>query len=398
MAAPGSRIVALDVLRGAGILGILLTHIQMFAMPLAARSNPTVFGHLAGADRAVWAATFALADGKFIVIFAMLFGAGLVIQAETAARAGVSAARLHYRRMAALLAIGVAHAYLLWYGDMLVTFALCGALVFVHRHLSSARLLLLGLAALAVPPLLSSVVALADPGLVAAAAGQAAPDVIAREISAYRGGWLQQQAHRVPTAWQAQTSYFALRGAWQTSGLMLLGMAFYRVRLLTGQRPARWYVALAVGGFGIGLVLVWLAAQRGFAHGWDLGDQVRVGIHLTSWANLLVGLGWTGLLLLWHRTGRVPAAVVAAGRTALSNYLLATLACTTLFYGHGLALFGSVDRLGQLLVVVGVWTVQLTASRAWLRRAALGPVEWVVRRVVYGRAIPVGLTAAERPT
>jgi uncharacterized protein len=396
MAAPAARIVALDALRGAGILGILAVHIQLFAMPLAARSTPTAYGNLHGLDGAAWFTTYVLADGKFIAIFAMLFGAGIAILAARCEAAGQSAALPHYRRMGALLLIGVLHAYLLWYGDMLVTFALCGALVFLHRELPPARLIVAGVVFLGVAPLLSSALAWTAPEVVAQAktiAGSS-PDAVARELAAYRGGWLLQQTHRTPTAWGFQTSYLALRGVWQISGLMLLGVGLFRIGVLTGDRSARWYAALAAGGFGAGVPLMLGAARRNVAHGWDLHDRLLVGVHLDYWGDLLVGLGWVGAILLLHGRGMIPPAVVAVGRTALSNYLLATLLCTTVFYGHGLGLFGSVDRAGQLAVVVVVWAIQLVASSWWLARFETGPLEWALRWATHGRRRPIRLTAA----
>lgn len=395
MAAPASRIVALDALRGAGILGILAVHIQTFAMPLAARSNPTAYGDLGGFAGAVWLGTYVLADGKFIAVFAMLFGAGIAMLAARREAAGLSAALPHYRRMTALGLVGLLHAYLLWYGDMLVAFALCGALVFLHRDLSPARLIVAGVVFLGVAPLVSSAVAWTSPELVAHAALSESPEAIARELATYRGGWLLQQGHRAPTAWEFQTSYLVFRGVWQTSGLMLLGMGLFRLRVLTGERPGRWYLALAAGGFGAGIPLMLAAVRRSFAHSWDLHDRMLVGVHLDYWGNLLVGLGWLGVVLLFHRRGLVPHAVVAVGRTALSNYLLATLLCTTVFYGHGLGLFGTVERPGQLVVVAAIWTVQLVASSWWLRRFAAGPLEWGLRWATNGRPGPIKLTAAQ---
>jgi uncharacterized protein len=399
MAAAPSRIGALDALRGAGILGILAVHIQLFAMPLVARSNPTAYGHLHGADGAVWLATYVLADGKFIAIFAMLFGAGIALMAARREAAGLPAAALHYRRMTALLVIGLAHAYLVWYGDMLVTFALCGALVFLHRELSATRLMIAGFVFLGVAPALSTVLAWAAPDVIAQANPPwgSSPEAVAREVAAYRGGWLLQQTHRVPTAWEFQTSYLALRGVWQTSGLMLLGMGLFRTGVLTGERSSRWYAALAASGFGLGLPLMLTAAHRGALHGWDLRDQMLVGIHLTYWGNLFVGLGWVGAILFLLRHGAVPQAVIAVGRTALSNYLLQTLLCTTVFYGHGLGLFGSVDRVGQLAVVVLGWAIQLMVSPWWLRRFDTGPLEWMLRWATLGHRARIRLTTPEPP-
>jgi uncharacterized protein len=397
MPAPTSRIAALDALRGIGILGIVAVHIQLFAMPLAARANPTAYGDLQGVNGVVWLATAVLADGKFIAIFAMLFGAGIAMQAARRESAGLPAAPPHYRRMAALLLIGLLHAYLLWYGDMLVTFALCGALVFPHRDRAPTRLIVTGLAFLAVAPLLSSLLVWIAPDLLAQAAtlSGSSPAAMAREVAAYRGGWLAQQAHRLPTAWELETSYLALRGAWQTIGLMLLGMGLFRTGVLTGARPARCYVALAVGGFGAGVPMMLGAVHRSVTHGWDLRDRMLVGIHFVYWGDLLVGLGWVGAILLLKRHGGLPPAIVAVGRTALSNYLLATVLCTSVFYGHGLGLFGSVDRAGQLVIVTLVWTIQLVGSSWWLRRFSMGPLEWVLRWATLAHRVPMRLTAAE---
>jgi len=397
MAASASRIVALDALRGAGILGILAVHIQLFAMPVAARANPTVYGSLTGAAGAVWLATYALADGKFITVFAMLFGAGIAMQAARREAVGTSAALPHYRRMTALFSIGLIHAYVLWYGDMLVTFALCGALVYQHRDMAPMRLIVAAIVFLSIAPLLSVALTwIGPPDVLAQATAVSTPsgEAIAREIAAYRGGWLLQQTHRAPTAWEFQTSYLAVRGVWQTSGLMLLGMGLWQNGVLTGERSVRWYAVLAASGFGVGVPLMLVAARRSFTHGWDLRDHMLVGVHFDYWGNVLVGLGWMGAILLAYRYGMMPDSVVAVGRTALSNYLLATLLCTTVFYGHGLGLFGSVDRVGQLLVVVLAWTIQLIVSPWWLRRFAMGPLEWVLRWATLGHRVPIRLTTA----
>ena len=87
--------------------------------------------------------------------------------------------------------------------------------------------------------------------------------------------------------------------------------------------------------------------------------------------------------------GRLLQAISAVGRTALSNYLLQTVLCTTLFYGHGLGLFGSVERTAQVAIVVVVWIVQLIASSWWTKRFRYGPAEWVWRSLTYGQLQPI---------
>ena len=381
-----SRITALDALRGVGVLGILPVHMQSFAMVVAARVNPSVSGDLHGPNGWIWLATAVLADGKFISIFAMLFGAGLLLLSGRGDDGSRAVERLHRRRMALLLGIGLLHAYLLWYGDMLVTFALCGAVVFGLRDLAPRRLLAGGALAIGA----ASAIALGlgwsmpwwPPDMTARFLQVWAPsrEMIEWEIAAYRGGWLGQMAHRAPEAFQIETSQLVLRGFWQTAGLMLVGMGLFKQGVLSGTRSARFYAAMTALGFGVGVPLAWYASERGRRLGWDLADFMLVGTQLSYWSDLLVGVGWVGLVMLLCRAGWPARAVAAVGRTALSNYLLQTVACTTIFYGHGLGLFARVDRVGQLLIVLGIWIVQLAWSRWWTRRFAVGPVEWAWRR------------------
>jgi uncharacterized protein len=142
---------------------------------------------------------------------------------------------------------------------------------------------------------------------------------------------------------------------------------------------------LALGGFGSGIGLIAFALWRSAATQWDPLDYVLISQEPRVWGNLLVALGWTALVMLLCQRGWTLRPIAAVGRMALSNYLMQTVICTTIFYGHGLGLFGDVERTGQAAIVLGVWAFQLVASMAWLSRFAVGPVEWAVRWVVSGR-------------
>src|SRR5207244_3310682 len=115
------------------LLGILTMNVQLYAMIGAAYENPTAYGDLTGVNYWVWYLAALLADAKFMTIFSMLFGAGIVLMTGRAEAAGRRAALLHYRRMAVLLGFGLAHAYLLWAGDILYTYALCGCVLYPMR-------------------------------------------------------------------------------------------------------------------------------------------------------------------------------------------------------------------------------------------------------------------------
>src|SRR5262245_530377 len=116
---------------------MLAIHIQLFAFPSLARWNPTAYGDLTGVNWWAWLATLVLADGKFITIFAMLLGVSIVMLASETGVRSASAWRAHLRRMLVLFVLGLLHAYLIWYGDMLVPLALSGTVVFFARRFSA---------------------------------------------------------------------------------------------------------------------------------------------------------------------------------------------------------------------------------------------------------------------
>ncbi len=189
----------------------------------------------------------------------------------------------------------------------------------------------------------------------------------------------------MPAAREIQTWHFVTYLFWQMTGLMLIGMALFKLGVLSAARSRTFYRGMAAVGFGAGALLISLGLWRSFATKWDLLDFVLVSQELRYWGNFLVALGWMALVMLLCQRGWQLRPVAAVGRMALTNYLLQSLICTTIFYGHGLGLFGQVDRAGQFLIVLGVWAFQLLASSAWLGYFALGPVEWVLRWVIYGR-------------
>ena len=386
-----TRIKSLDVLRGVGVLGMLAVHIQLFAYPSVVRWNPTLYGDFNGLNWWAWVVTSVLADGKFITIFAMLLGVSIVMLASETGNRGASAWRTHMRRMAVILSLGLLHAYLIWFGDMLVPFALSGTVVLFARRFSPARLLILGVLAFATASIISVGLtwstAQSDPAALAAWKAQwtPRPAIINLEIAQYRGGWVDQMSQRVPAALEIETVDFITRLFWQMTGLMLLGIALFKLGVLSATRSRSFYLLMAAFGFGAGIVLNSLGLWRSSATKWDVLDFVLVSQQLHYWGNLFVALGWTALVMLLCQRGWSLRPVKAVGRMALSNYLLQSVICTTIFYGHGLGLFGRIDRAGQLAIVVSVWVFQLAASSLWLSYFAVGPVEWVTRWLVFRR-------------
>ena len=370
---------------------MLAVHIQLFAFPSLARWNPTAYGDLSGINRWVWLVMFVLTDGKFITIFAMLLGVSIVMLATESDHRGLQAWRLHVRRMTVLLVLGLVHAYFLWYGDMLVPLALSGATVVFWRRLSPRWLLVVGILLFAFASVLSFALtwstAQSDPSALAAWKAQwtPRPEIVNLEIARYRGSWADQMGHRIPAALETETVEFVTRLLWQMTGLMLLGMALFKMGILTAARSRIFYLRMGIFGFGAGVLLNALGLRRSFATAWDLLDFALVSQQLHYWGNLFVALGWVALVMLLCQRGWRLGWLAVVGRMALSNYLLQSVICTTIFYGHGLGLFGRVDRAGQLAIAVAIWAFEVAASSLWLRYFAVGPVEWLTRWLVFKR-------------
>jgi len=391
------HIVSLDVLRGFAVLGILVMNVQMFSMPEAAYLNPTRWGDLAGINLATWFLSHLLANTKFISIFSMLFGAGICLFADRIEARGGRAAALHYRRMFWLLVFGLAHAYLLWIGDILVPYALCGCLVFLLRKARPRTLAVTGLAVFSVSTLLYLFIGIA--ALQEALPPEIATDLrtnwwapaeakLLAEAEAYRGGWLEQQSLRVEGSLGMHLAAFPLLLLWRCAGMMLLGMALYRWGLLSAARSDRFYRRLAMAGIAGGAVAIMLGTWLNFATGWSWPHSLAFWSQLDYWGGVAMALGYVGAVMLAVRRGwlaRVQARLAAVGRMAFTNYIAQTVICTTIFYGHGLGLFGSVERWQQALIVGAVWAVELWWSPIWLRRFGRGPLEWLWRRLTYGR-------------
>lgn len=379
-------------------MGILMMNIQSFSMIEAAYMNPTAYGDLRRANFWVWIASHVFFDQKFMTLFSLLFGAGIVLLSEKNRLSGRSPPGLHYRRMLWLFVIGMAHAHLFWFGDILVTYALTGCIVFLLRNLRPVWLATAGFVAISVPSLLFMALGATIPYWPAEAIQDArqdwAPDAstVAQELEIYRGGWLGQLAHRVPMSLLVQTFLLVFFSAWRAGGVMLFGMALLKWSVLSGGKPVRVYASLIGLGVLIGFPLILTGIRLNFQADWSLRYSLFFGSQWNYWGSLAVALSYAAVVCLWQK-GRwllfIRNMLARIGKTALTNYLLQTLICTTLFYGHGFGLYGRLERWQQALVVVGVWAVQILFTEFWLRRYDQGPFEYLWRSLTYWHLRPI---------
>ena len=396
----GERIAAIDVLRGFAVLGILAMNVQSYSMVSAAYLNPAANDKLAGAGFSVWLLTHVFFDTKFMSIFSTLFGAGMALMAERAASRGASATGVHYRRQFWLLVLGLAHAHLIWYGDILVPYALCGFILYSLRNVRPRRLIVAGFGMTAVTVVLFLLSALSVPNMPAEARDGMerswAPPIaeVEAEIAAYTNGWLDQMPHRTANALGLETVVFLLLFFWRSGGLMLVGMGLYKLGVLSAQSSPTFYKRLATAGFGLGLPIVAAGVIFNIRHDFAFEHSMFQGQMFNYVGSLGVFLGYLALVMLAVQRGWLPGLqrrLQAAGRMALTNYVSQSVICTLIFYGHGLGLFERVDRLSQLAMVVTIWVLQLIWSPWWLARFRFGPLEWLWRSLTYMKLQPMAV-------
>jgi uncharacterized protein len=401
-AAQSDRHLSIDAVRGFAVLGILLMNIVGMGLPSFAYIDPTYAGGFTGADFWTWAVNNVLTDGKMRALFTMLFGASTVLIAERAEGGRPGPIQTHYRRMFWLFVFGMLHAYFLWWGDILVTYALAGLVIFPFRNLAPRLQIGIGVVVLAL--LLAANVfeahelavmqaAASAPGATAAAVKtwQEASQVVAppiamkaQEIAGFGGDFMDALRARAKVAMLLQTILMPTGEIPEAIGQMFLGMALFRLGFFTLKWSSRAYGwMIAVGYLVAAPVTAWMTwkiTQSGF-------DPLELN-RLEAWQQVTrppIALAHASVLLLVIRAGVANGIVnrlAAAGRMAFSNYLMTSIITTVVFCGFGFGLYGKLSRFGELAVVAGVWVFILVWSKPWLARFHYGPFEWAWRSLV----------------
>ena len=420
--AEGERLHTLDVLRGAALLGILLMNIQLFGMPRAAYANLNLWGGRKGANLWTFVVQWILFEGKMRAMFSMMFGAGIALFLERAARRddSVRAADLFARRMLWLMAFGIVHAWLIWYGDILYAYAVCGLLIFPARNLSPRALFITAAVVLTIVMAMfvgdglskRSGRQAATEARAAEARGEALTaeqkeaitgwdetmkevtpprEELQKEVDNYRSGYVGAIGERanVVLEWHFIPVYFPFLGDFW--GMMLIGIGLYKMGVLQGDRPLGFYVRIAIAGYAIGIVVNAISTYFTVASNFDpvthrlanAPHQIgRVSMALAHLAMLVIALKMRWVPWLTRRLASV-------GQMALSNYITHSVICSLVFYSPGLALMGQLERYELYYVVGAIWVFNLTWSPWWLARYRFGPLEWCWRSLTYWQRQPM---------
>ncbi len=359
--------------------------------------NPTAYGDLTGINRWVWIMSHLFADSKFMSLFSMLFGAGIILFTTRIEKKGIKPAKYYYSRSFWLLILGLLHAYFIWYGDILVIYAVCSLFLFLMRKVSAKKQLITGIIFIAVPSLLYFFFAWSmsfwpPEGMeTALAAWKPGTDLVHEEVLNYQGGWKEQLEHRVPAAIFLQTAFFLMHHGWRAAGLMLIGMALFQWRVLTAERSYRFYFRTLLIGLTAGYFLTGIGVYQNFRNEWSIDYSMYLGVQFNYWGSVLVAMGYIGMIMIIVkkiRTGWFVNSLARVGQAAFTNYLSQSILCTLIFYGHGFGLYGTVERKIQILIVFCIWTFQLLISSFWFKYFRYGPAEWFWRSVTYLRLQP----------
>ena len=408
------RIDSLDQLRGFALLGILLMNIIGFGLHSVAYSFPG-FDLNGGnsVDIATWASMELLVEGAMRCLFSMLFGAGVLL---FFAGPQQKSAALYYKRTFWLLMFGLFNAYLLlWPGDILVTYALCGALLYLLRR-QSAKLLLAETLVLMV--LISAsyfyLGQFFQQGQAAAELIDSSPiaitvsdyDAIAvqqwrelvREVEVTQAEKLKEYAerggsYRSAFNWSAKESHSMISSAiptilfWDALVMMLLGMALYKLSIIQGAQSAVFYRNMTVIGFALGLSINGFEVYRAYSRDFAITAVLAQLQPSYQWGRLAMAIGYIGLingLIKYALLLPLRLRLACVGRMALTNYLLQSLIAALLFTGLGWGLVGQLSRSSLYVIVLAIWLLQLVISPWWLSHYRFGPVEWLWRGLTYG--------------
>lgn len=414
------RISSLDTVRGFALLGILLMNIVGFGLH-GAYDDPTVAGGATGVNLWTWITMHILAEGKMRCLFSMVFGAGVVLLTTRAEQrgAGVSIADTFYRRNLWLIGFGLAHAYLLWHGEILYAYGLCALVLFPFRHVAPARLIAIGAvmfvliagANVFVGRGLREIIAKGKTAESVAAAGakltadqaedlqkwqevrkniKPSPEEVEKQNRRWRGNIVEVLKVRSEHVWRWHAMPYYHYYNLDVFSMMFAGMGLFKLGIFSAKRSMRFYALMAAIGYLIGISVnsysAWLRVSTNF-------DPVVAAYSFVTYdiGRLSIALAHVGMLMVFLKAGLflwLLRPLTSIGQMALSNYLMHSVICSTLFCGYGFALFGRLERHQLYYVVAAIWLVQMIVSPIWLRHFHFGPAEWAWRSLTYWHRQP----------
>lgn len=414
------RIHSLDIMRGIVLLGILIMNIN--AMGLArAHEDPTVSGGSTGWDLYTYITANMFFEGTMRALFSLLFGVGMFILLDRLEKkgAGIEAANIYFRRLTWLLVFGLIHSYiLLWYGEILYSYALMGFLVYTFRNMAPKKLIGIAIFLFAIGTLWNyadykkDVKLMEDVTMVEQyktdgkeltdelngtaqeweeIQSKRTPEAIEEYNTSMRQGYLDVVAYRAPTNMYMNEHYTYRYDVWDVLSMMLLGIALFKLNILSAEKPYRFYAIMAILGYLIGLSVNYYEIQMVLNNNYSLLSlsQAKITYDL---GRVPTAMGHIGLIMILCKLPILKwlkSALSAVGKMALTNYIMHSVIAMFLFTGAGFGLFGTFQRHELMYIVFSIWIFQLIISPIWLKYYYFGPLEWLWRNLSYQKRHPL---------
>ncbi|MEH6944166.1 DUF418 domain-containing protein [Bacillus sp. JJ722] len=377
------RIQSVDILRGFAILGIFFVNMPAFFSPIY-YYNPDTYWETTS-DRSLNAMVDFFAQASFYPLFAFLFGYGAIILADRLSIKELSFPKYFSRRLVILLLFGCIHAFFLWHGDILITYAICGFFFILFWKCKGKTLIITGVLIYSIVYSLIIVSFAAFEGLEDSSSILSSIDnqeAIESSIHVYSQGSFSEIFSQRYNDWllvNGPSNIWLL--VLDILPLILIGAGFAKQKWLENvQKNKRLLVYLLIFSFIGGVVFKLLPFLDGELPYTRMMVQDYIG-------GPLLALFYITLIVLLVENRRVytllkPFSYV--GRMSISNYLIQSLVCTTIFYSYGLGLYGQISFTIGFCLVILLYSLQIVGSRWWLKTYRLGPVEYIWRWGTYG--------------
>lgn len=374
------RVVSIDVMRGFALLGIFIVNMLFFHSPYI-YINPYTWYQVPG-DYETYKWIDIFVQGSVYPLFSMLFGYGLAMQFMKSQQKGTSFTKLAVRRLSVLLLIGCIHAFLIWSGDILITYAISGFVLLLMMRLKPLWLFLISAVLFLLPngllnALLYIMVKLDPENAIIYTAIQE----IESSIIAYsQGTWIDIFWQRLDD-WLYMTQYglSVLLMLFTIVPFLLIGAAAAKLKLIERARELKvfWIVTIVVS-FAAGTAIKWLPYLKG-ANLFTINVQDTYGGPLQAVAYA----GIIALICLIPFAQKALSPVAKAGRMSMTIYLMQSIIATTIFYSYGFGLYGKVDLATGTWMAVGIYVLQLIFAELWFMKFQQGPVEAFWRKLTY---------------
>lgn len=411
------RIHSIDILRGIAVFGILLMNIIGFGLPMPSYGDPTIAGGYTGINLYTWITTNLFFEGTMRAIFSMLFGAGFIIltSRNEDRGAGLEVADVHYRRVIWLVIFGIIHAYLLlWTGEILFTYGLMGLFLFPFRKLAPKVLFIAGIVLICLGSLWDILehYTLKDThqkAIIASAEkengheisleltralekweskvkdSKPAPEIINERIESMHKGYFSIVKTLAPVNYRFHKTYPYRYDVFDVLSMMLIGMALFKMGIFSASKSYRFYWTLVIVGYAIGVTVNIFETKHVIDNNFSIMSLSESGTTYNL-GRLFTTMGHIGLIMLFCKSGIlkfISSRLAAAGKMALTNYIMHTLICGIFFLGFGFSMFGKLERHELYFVVFSIWIFQMILSPLWLKRYNYGPLEWGWRYLIY---------------